>query len=354
VSSTSGEIRVDGRQAEVAAPGDGRAGAEGAPPEGYDDLNAYSRIIVDEALARGVAVEVTDPVLGELVLTFGGRSVRTFESLSELTSAVAFRRCDHKGRTRAVLAGAGLAVAPGRLATFDERDHEFLAEHRDVVVKPARGEQGWGITVGVTDAGDLDAALELACSVCPEVLLEQRIDGQDLRVLVIGDEVVAASVRRPPVVRGDGTRTVAELITELSDRREAATEGAASIPLDDVTHAVVADAGRDLDEVLAPGTELEVRRTANLHTGGTIVDVTDELHPDLAAAAVAAAQAIGIPVVGMDLIVRAVDRPEHVFIEANEQPGLANHEPRPTAARFLDLLFPETASPLVDVAGRNS
>ena len=293
-------------------------------------------------MRRGVGVVVGDPSLGELELTYGGRTVRTLESLSELTSAVAFRRCDHKGLTRAVLERAGLAVAPGRTATFDDEDVSFLREWGDIVVKPARGEQGWGITVGVTDEDGLAAALDEARAICPEVLLEQRVDGEDLRIVVIGDEVVAASVRRPPEVTGDGTRTIAELVTVLSEERAAATDGASTIPLDDTTRAVVADAGHELDAVLDEGADLQVRRTANLHTGGTIVDVTDELHPELAAAAIAAASAIAIPVVGMDLMVRAVDRPEHVFIEANEQPGLANHEPRPTVERFLDLLLPET------------
>ncbi|MFI5044232.1 MAG: N-acetylglutaminylglutamine synthetase, partial [Acidimicrobiales bacterium] len=87
-----------------------------------------------------------------------------------------------------------------------------------------------------------------------------------------------------------------------------------------------------------------VRRTANLHTGGTIHDVTDELHPALAEVAVRAAEAIGIPVLGLDLMVPAPDQADYVIIEANEQPGLANHEPQPTAERFIDLLFPETAA----------
>jgi len=286
---------------------------------------------------------VHDPELGELTLTYGGRSVHTFESLSELTSAVAFRRCDHKGLTRAVLERAGLAVPAGRVATFDDGDRAFLARWGDVVVKPARGEQGWGITVGVTDADGLDVALAEAQAVCPEVLLEQRVEGEDLRIIVIAGEVVAASVRREPRITGDGHRTVAELIGALSDERAAATDGASTIPLDDTTLAVLADAGHAPDDVLADGVDLAVRRTANVHTGGTITDVTDQLHPALAAAAVAAAEAIGIPVVGMDLMVRAIDGPDHVFIEANEQPGLANHEPRPTVERFVDLLFPETS-----------
>ncbi len=77
-------------------------------PEGYDQLNRYARLIVDEALRRGIAVEIVDPRIGELVLTYGGRRMTTIESLSELTSAVAFRRCDDKLLTRRVLEKAGL------------------------------------------------------------------------------------------------------------------------------------------------------------------------------------------------------------------------------------------------------
>ena len=102
------------------------------------------------------------------------------------------------------------------------------------------------------------------------------------------------------------------------------------------------DAGFDPEDVLPTGVELAVRRTANLHTGGTIHDVTSKLHPVLAEAAIQASRELDIPVVGVDLLVRDADQPDYVVIEANERPGLANHEPQPTAARFLDLLFPST------------
>ena len=108
------------------------------PPRGYGELNRHTRVIVDEALARGISVEVVDPTLGELCLRFGGRSVVTLESLSELTSAVAFRRCDDKLLTRQVLQRAGLPVAAGQAATSDAADQAFLDHHRDLVVKPAR------------------------------------------------------------------------------------------------------------------------------------------------------------------------------------------------------------------------
>lgn len=315
----------------------------GPVPAGYDALNPYSRIIVDEALRRGIEVDVVDPSVGEMVLSYDGRRVTTLESLSELTSAVAFRRCDDKLHTRRVLEAAGLNLPAGRLATGDEADVEFLREWGELVVKPARGEGGQGISVGVRDVEALEAAVTAARTVCPEVLLEQRCEGEDLRVIVIDGRVVAAAVRRPPQVDGGGDSTVGELIRSLSEDRHRATGGVASIPLDSTTEDVVRDQGYDLESVLPEGTGLAVRHTANVHTGGTITDVTDRLHPELARVAETVARAIEIPVVGVDLMVAAVDRPDYVVIEANEQPGLANHEPQPTAERFVDLLFPETS-----------
>lgn len=92
--------------------------------------------------------------------------------------------------------------------------------------------------------------------------------------------------------------------------------------------------------MLPEGIRLRVRRTANLHQGGTIHDVTAKVSPELSRVAVKMADAIGIPVTGIDLLVPDVTEDEYVFIEANERPGLANHEPQPTAAAFIDFLFP--------------
>ncbi|MFV2115514.1 N-acetylglutaminylglutamine synthetase [Micromonospora sp. LOL_025] len=316
-----------------------------ATPQGYDQLNPYARIVADEAMRRGIRVEVTDPAWGELRLSSGGRTVLTRESLSELTSAVAMSRCDDKRVTRRILTEAGLSVPRGRTATGDDGDTAFLAEVGRVVVKPARGEQGNGITVGVRTPEALAAAVELAARFCPDVLIEEMRAGEDLRVVVIDHEVVAAAVRRPASITGDGVHDIAELIERQSRRRAAATGGESRIPLDDMTRGVLAEAGHELHDVLPEGQVLAVRRTANLHTGGTIHDVTAELHPAIAEACVAASRALDIPVTGLDLLVGAPDRPEHVFIEANERPGLANHEPQPTAERFVDLLFPGTRAP---------
>ena len=310
------------------------------PPETVEDLNPYARIIADEAMRRGIWVEVLDAGAGEMRLSHGGRSVITRESLSEYTSAVAMARCDDKRLTRRLVSEAGIAVPKGRLATFDEHDHAFLEDVGDVVVKPTRGEQGKGITVGVSGAEELDAALARAREEHPNVLIEQRAAGDDLRLVVIDGKVVAAALRQPAEILGTGHHTVRELIEAQSRRREAATGGESRIPIDDVTEATVTEAGWSFEDVLPEGQLLRVRRTANLHQGGTIHDVTAKVNPHLCEVAVTAADAIGIPVTGVDLLVPDVTGSDYVFIEANERPGLANHEPQPTAKAFVDYLFP--------------
>jgi GNAT-family acetyltransferase (TIGR03103 family) len=313
------------------------------PPETVDDLNPYARIIADEAIRRGIWVEVLDAEAGEIRLSHGGRSVITRESLSEFTSAIAMCRCDDKRLTRRLVSEAGINVPRARLATFDDGDFEFLKDVGEVVVKPTRGEQGKGITVGVTvehGAGELAAAVARAREEFPEVLIEQRMTGNDLRLVVIDGRVVAAALRLPPEVIGTGEHSVRDLIVGESRRRSAATGGESRIPLDAVTEATVAEYGWKLDDVLPQGMRLRVRHTANLHQGGTIHDVTTDVNQELCRVAVTAAEAIGIPVTGIDLLVPDVTGQEYAFIEANERPGLANHEPQPTAAAFVDYLFP--------------
>ena len=314
----------------------------GEDPE--EELNIYARLITREARRRGIGVEVLDAEGGFFRLSLGGRWVTCRESLSEMTSAVAMSRCDDKAVTRRILQKEGLRVPEQVVANSDEAIEAFLSRHRRVVVKPARGEQGRGIQVGLSDLEEVRAAVDAARHHCDKVLLEQCVKGEDLRIIVIDYQVVAAAVRRPPKILGDGSHSVGDLIERLSRRRAAATDGESTIPLDGETERCVRKAGYGFDDVLANGEWLQVRTTANLHTGGTIHDVTAQLHPVLSAAAVRAAKAIEIPVVGLDFMVPDVGGPDYAIIEANERPGLANHEPQPTVERFVDLLFPHTRS----------
>ncbi|KQH75467.1 GNAT family acetyltransferase [Mycobacterium gordonae] len=319
-----------------------------SPPETVDDLNPYARIIAEEARRRGIRVEVLDAETGEMRLSHGGRTVVTRESLSEYTSAIAMCRCDDKRLTRRLVKTAGIVVPPARLATFDETDYAFLDEIQEAVVKPCRGEQGKGITVGVTaDQGpdELAAALARAREQDPEVLIEKRVHGDDLRLVVIDGRVVAAALRVPPEVIGTGKHSVRELIEAESRRRSAATDGESCIPLDDLARETVLKEGWQLDDVLPEGTLLRVRATANLHQGGKLQDVTGRVNEELCRVAVKAAEVIGIPVAGIDLLVSDVTAADYSFIEANERPGLANHEPQPTVAAFVDFLFPGQPRP---------
>jgi GNAT-family acetyltransferase (TIGR03103 family) len=253
-------------------------------------------------------------------------------------------RCDDKVVTHRLLKRAGLRVPEqARVEALDQAE-AFLSRVGSVVVKPARGEQGAGISVDVRDPESLEKAILSARRICDTVILEEFVEGEDLRIVVIDFEVVAAAVRRPPQVIGTGQHSIRDLIQAQSRRRRAATGGESAIPLDEEAERCIRQAGYKLRDILPEAEVLTVRKTANLHTGGTIHDVTADLHPELAHDAVAAARALDIPVTGLDFIVPSVSTPEYVIIEANERPGLANHEPQPTAERFVDLLFPQTAN----------
>lgn len=308
------------------------------------ELNPYAAIIVTEARRRGIAVEVIDQEAGYFSLSFGGRTIICRESLSELTTAIAMSRCDDKQVTRRVLEKAGLRVPAQRIVHTEDEIQTFLERYHRVVVKPARGEQGVGVSVDLRTPEEVSAAVANARKFCDRVLIEEFVKGEDLRIVVIDNQVVAAAVRKPPQVVGTGRHSIEQLIAKQSRRRASATGGESRIPLDEETRRCVAAAGHRLQSTLPAGEVLDVRRTANLHTGGTIHDVTAQLHPELAQAAIDAARALAIPVVGLDFLVPSVERGDYVIIEANERPGLANHEPQPTAQRFVDLLFPLTAT----------
>ncbi|VVN58639.1 Glutathione biosynthesis bifunctional protein GshAB [Pseudomonas fluorescens] len=305
-------------------------------------LNPYASILVEEAYKRGIDVQIDDAAAGLFTLSHGGRRIRCRESLSDLTSAISMSLCQDKCLTHKVLSQAGLNVPTQQLAGNADDNLAFVEEHGRVVVKPVDGEQGNGVAVDLDSIEQVQQAIEAARAFDSRVLLESFHEGLDLRIVVIGFEVVAAAIRRPAQVIGDGQHRIQRLIEAQSRRRQAATGGESRIPLDAETLRTVQAAGYDYDSILPAGQVLAVRRTANLHTGGCLEDVTAVLHPVLADAAIRAARALDIPVVGLDLMVPAADQPDYVFIEANERAGLANHEPQPTAERFIDLLFPHS------------
>lgn len=308
----------------------------------HDDLNIYSQIIVNEAYRRGIAVEIIDAAGGFFDLSLGGRTVSCRESLTDLTSAVSMSRCDDKEITHRFLQREGLTVPVQMKLEDTQQAQAFLKAHKRIVIKPAQGEQGAGVSVDLRLEDEVSSAFGIASRLSDKVIGEQYVEGEDLRVIVIDQKVVAAAIRKPATIVGDGTYTIKELIHKQSRRRKAATQGESEIPIDNETRRCIKDAGYSMEDVLPKDTELHVRKTANLHTGGTLHDVTGDLHPTLIDAAVRASVALNMPLVGLDFIVEHPTKADYVIIEANERPGLANHEPQPTAERLIDMLFPQT------------
>lgn len=309
----------------------------------FSGLNPYARLIIDEARRRGISVEVLDAEAAIFKLRYCGHEILCRESLTDLTGGVAMTWCQDKVLTLRRLSSVGLRVPQQKVASDAESNAEFLREHGAIVVKPAFGEQGRGISVDVRTEEHMNQAIRRAADEGGHVVLEEFCAGQDLRIVVIGYKVVAAAIRRPAEIVGDGESSVARLIERQSARRAAATGGESRIPVDGETERCLAAQELTYESVLENGRLVQVRKTANLHTGGTIHDVTAALHPILREAAETAARALRIPVVGLDFLVPSPDAPEYVIIEANERPGLANHDPQPTAQRFIDFLFPVTA-----------
>jgi GNAT-family acetyltransferase (TIGR03103 family) len=311
-------------------------------PDLEDDLNVYAKIIIDEARRRGIGVNIQDAAEGFFELSHGGRTIACRESLSELTNAVSMSKCDNKLVTQRILTQHGLCVPAQHVYTSALELDSFLNTYPRVVVKPARGEQGKGISVDVSGKEEVLTAITAAQKHCETVIIEEFVSGDDLRVIVIDREVVAAAVRRAPRIIGTGQHSIENLIRHQSRRRMTATQGESQIPMDIETERCVRAHGYAMHDILPENETIIVRKTANLHTGGTIHDVTKDLHPELIAAAIAAADALSIPVVGLDFMTPDCSKPDYVIIEANERPGLANHEPQPTVERFIDLLFPQT------------
>ena len=214
------------------------------PPETVDDLNPYARIIADEAMRRGIWVEVLDAEAGEMRLSHGGRSVITRESLSEFTSAVAMESLRRqaadpppggRGRHRGA-AAAGWPPSTSTTTNSSPRSATSWSSRRAASRARASPSASSG-------PDELDTALARAREQHPEVLIEQRAPGDDLRLVVIDGKVVAAALRRPAEIVGTGHHTVRELIEAQSRRRAAATGGESRIPIDEVTESTVAEAG---------------------------------------------------------------------------------------------------------------
>jgi cyanophycin synthetase len=315
-------------------------------------LGPSTRSIVEAAAARGIPSRRL--TAGSLVrLGQGAKQRRILAAETDQTGAVAETIAQDKDLTRALLAEAGVPVPEGRPVT-DAADAWRVAEDiaAPVVVKPRYGSQGRGVSVDLSTAAEVEQAWELAHAGEREVMVERFVAGGDYRVLVVGGKMVAAARRHPPQVTGDGRSTVRQLVDLVNEdpRRCADHAGSLSpVVIDEVAESVLADQGLAVDAVPAAGQVVLLRHNANLSTGGTAEDVTDVVHPEVAARAVEAARIIGLDVAGIDIVTSDIAQPleatRGVVIEVNAAPGLRMHlepavgTPRNVGAAIVDTLF---------------
>lgn len=324
--------------------------------------------IVDAAVARGIPYRRL--TRGSLVqFGWGARQRRIQAAEVDATSGVAESIAQDKELTKQLLRAAGVPVPLGR-PVADVEDGWAAAQEigLPVVVKPQDGNQGKGVTVNITGREQFDAAYAAAAHY-GEVMVEKFLPGFDYRLLVVGDRLVAAARRDPPQVIGDGTSTVRQLVEQVNQdprRGEGHATSLTKIRLDDIALGRLEAQGLTPDGVPAPGQRVVLRNNANLSTGGTATDVTDTVHPEVAARAVAAAQMVGLHICGVDVVCENVIRPleeQHGgIVEVNAAPGLRMHispsfgRGRPVGEAVMDQLFDDGDQgriPVVAVTGTN-
>ena len=287
--------------------------------------------IVDAAVARGIPYRRLTK--GSMVqFGWGSRQRRIQAAEFDLTSAVSEAIAQDKDLTKKLLHAAGVPVPLGRpVDTVDEAWQVALEIGLPVVVKPQDGNQGKGVTVNIVDRAHMDIAFAAAAEI-GEVMVEKFLPGSDFRLLVVGNKLVAAARRDPPQVLGDGVHTVRELVDIVNSdpkRGEGHATSLTKIRFDDIAIARLALQGLEPASVPDKGRRVILRNNANLSTGGTATDVTDDVHPAVAAQAVAAAQMIGLHICGVDVVCESMLKPledQHGgIVEVNAAPGLRMH-----------------------------
>jgi cyanophycin synthetase len=332
-------------------------------------LGPSTAAVVEEARRRDIPVRRLNS--GSLVQLGLGRNLRRIQAtLSDYTSAIAVEIAQNKDDTKRVLESIGLPVPTGSVAeSVDEAVQAAEELGFPVVLKPLDASHGRGISGRLDDDRSVREAWPATAAVSDRVVVERFAPGRDHRVLVVDGSVVACAERLAAHVVGDGRHTIRELIDVANrDPRRGIghTKILTRLPVDDRTIEHLASLGYALDDVAAEGQHITLRATANLSTGGTSIDRTDEMHPDNVTACEMAANIVGLDIAGIDVITPDISVPFRengaVIIEVNAAPGIRMHThptegtPREVGAAVIDMLYPpgsETTIPVIAVTGTN-
>ena len=332
-------------------------------------LGPSTGAIVSAAVARGIPYRRLTQ--GSLVqFGWGSKQKRIQAAETSFTSAIAESIAQDKELTKMLLDAAGVAVPKGR--PVEDEDDAWAAAREigfPVVVKPRDGNQGKGISVNLTSEEQVRHAYRVAIEFRDDILVEKYLPGHDYRLLVIGDKLLAAARRDPPLVIGDGIQNVRQLVDQVNRdprRSDGHATSLTKIRFDDVAVARLALQGYTADSVPPRGARVVLRNNANLSTGGTATDVTDDVHPELAASAVAAAQTVGLDICGIDIVcdtmLKPLEEQSGGVVEVNAAPGLRMHldpsfgKGRAIGKAIVNMMFPpgdNARIPVVAIAGTN-
>jgi cyanophycin synthetase len=325
-------------------------------------LGPSTRAIVQAAKARGIpCIRLT---AGNLMqLGYGKAQRRIWTAETDRTSAVAEGIAQDKELTRKLLAAAGVPVPTGRVVK--DADDAWLAAGdlaEPVVVKPVDANHGRGVSIRLDEEAEVRAAYERAALEGTGVMVERFIPGSQHRVLIVGERAIAAAGGEADEVQGDGGSTIRQLVEQANRdprRGEESAQLLTLLELNDTAVDLLRRQGFTPDSVPRAGERVLIQ-----YHGDLTVDETDQLHPEVAAACVLAAQAVGLDIAGIDVVAGDIGQPlaqqGGAVIEVNASPGLVAHlkplsgKPRPVGEAIVGQLFaPETPArvPVVAVSG---
>jgi len=325
--------------------------------------------IVDEAVARDIPwIRLGTNSLVQL--GYGVNQMRFQATITCKTSNIAVDIACNKEETKRMLDMASIPVASGGICV-DEEDLEMVIKKIGfpIVIKPLDGNHGKGASINVQNLEDAKAGLAHAKNYSRRVIVEKFITGFDFRVLVIDNKLVAAALREPAHVKGDGVNTIQQLIDETNKdpRRGYGHENVLTeITVDRDTTDLLTKKGYDLNTIPAKDEIVYLKSTANLSTGGTSVDVTDMMHPENIFLCERISRVIGLDVCGIDIMAPNLTQPLKetggCILEVNAAPGFRMHLapseglPRNVAAPVIDMLYPPgkpSRIPIIAITGTN-
>lgn len=311
--------------------------------------------IVEEAESRGIPyIRLNDQSLVQL--GYGVHQQRIQATTTNKTNMISVDLASNKAATKKLLGEMGVPVPKGyRIRNEDELESTVEAVGFPVVVKPLDGNHGRGATVGIENLEDAVAAFHVAQSESRSrwVIVEKMLVGGDFRALVVDNKLVAIAERTPAHVCGDGANTIQALIDKTNEdpRRGYGHENVLTqIDVDESTEKLLRAKNYTLETVLPVGEVLHLKTTANISTGGTAIDRTDEAHPENVFLFERIAKIVGLDVIGIDVIAPNITDPLSQngggIIEVNAAPGFRMHLApsdgigRNVAEYVVDMLFP--------------